>query len=415
VALRAFLVSAALVGTAVPRASRALDLPTLRAERAPVFIADATVTVDSVGHPSLGIAVSIPYAEMQWIKMSEGYAAGVELMVVIEPRHGAPLGDIWERRLLVPDFRSTGSQIATIVDRRSFPIPAGKYDLRVRVRDINGDETSAAHEPIEVPDFSRVTIGFSDLELGVVDSAAVFIPVMTRRFGTNAKHVAGRVGLFDRRPGTWPRTYALRFRILDDEGSEVVQGVRNLTVRRSALPIVLGPDSTDLFIGRYVFEIELVDGKSHLKVDRSFDVEESGAPRGRDFDRILEPLAYIADPKDIDALRNLPPAAREQGWKDFWRKRDPNPDTPQNEAMLEFLRRVRYAEEHFQGLGPGWRTDMGRIYIRLGPPDQTESRSSASQSSVTEIIWYYNRPYRRFVFIDRDGFGHYVLASPEFE
>ena len=57
---------------------------------------------------------------------------------------------------------------------------------------------------------------------------------------------------------------------------------------------------------------------------------------------------------------------------------------------------------------------MGRIYIKHGEPDQIESRPSNSSGPPLEI-WYYNRPYRRFVFVDREGFGRYVLLGPSFE
>jgi len=75
---------------------------------------------------------------------------------------------------------------------------------------------------------------------------------------------------------------------------------------------------------------------------------------------------------------------------------------------------VRFAEQHFQSYGPGWRSDMGRIYIKFGPPDQIENRPPTSQAPQLEV-WYYNRPYRRFVFADREGFGRFVLMNPAIE
>ena len=100
-----------------------------------------------------------------------------------------------------------------------------------------------------------------------------------------------------------------------------------------------------------------------------------------------------------------------EGLYRFWARRDPSPDTPRNEALIEFFRRVRYADQHFQGMGPGWRSDMGRIYIKYGPPDQIENRPASTQSPQLEL-WYYNQPYRQFVFADREGFGRYVLVNP---
>jgi hypothetical protein len=54
---------------------------------------------------------------------------------------------------------------------------------------------------------------------------------------------------------------------------------------------------------------------------------------------------------------------------------------------------------------------MGRIYIKFGPPDQIETRPATLQSPQVEV-WYYNRPYRQFVFADREGFGRFVLVGP---
>jgi GWxTD domain-containing protein len=187
-----------------------------------------------------------------------------------------------------------------------------------------------------------------------------------------------------------------------------------VTVSHSAEPIVVRPQNTDLFIGSYTLEVELAEGRSRWRVERSFEVEESGPPRGREFERMLEPLAFIATSAEIEQLRSLPVEQQAAGWEAFWRRRDPTPETGRNEAMIEFFRRVHYAEEHFQGFGPGWRSDMGRIYIKLGPADQVESRPATAQSPQQEI-WYYNRPYRRLVFEDREGFGRYVLVTPTFE
>jgi GWxTD domain-containing protein len=194
----------------------------------------------------------------------------------------------------------------------------------------------------------------------------------------------------------------------------LVSGTREVSLAASGDPVVIQPSGAELFLGSYVFEIELVEGKSHWRVERSFDVDESGPPRGKEFERMLEPLAYIATSEELDWLRSLPADQQARGWDEFWRRRDPTPDTPRNEVQLEFFRRVRYAEHHFQGFGPGWRSDMGRIYIKFGPADQVESRP-ASSTTPQEEIWYYNQPYRRFVFADREGFGRFTLLNPGIE
>ena len=60
----------------------------------------------------------------------------------------------------------------------------------------------------------------------------------------------------------------------------------------------------------------------------------------------------------------------------FWQRRDPTPDTEENEFKEEHYRRIAYANEHFAAGIPGWKTDRGRIYIMYGPPDEIEAHPS---------------------------------------
>jgi GWxTD domain-containing protein len=75
---------------------------------------------------------------------------------------------------------------------------------------------------------------------------------------------------------------------------------------------------------------------------------------------------------------------REQFVEQFWLRRDPTPDTEENEYKEEHYRRIAYANEHYASGIPGWKTDRGRIYIEYGPPDEIDSHPSGGT---------YDRPY----------------------
>ena len=62
--------------------------------------------------------------------------------------------------------------------------------------------------------------------------------------------------------------------------------------------------------------------------------------------------------------------------ENFWARRDPTPDTPENEYKEDIYRRIAYANEHFASGVPGWKTDRGRIYIMYGKPDEIDSHPS---------------------------------------
>ncbi|HEV8383408.1 MAG TPA: GWxTD domain-containing protein [Candidatus Acidoferrales bacterium] len=86
-----------------------------------------------------------------------------------------------------------------------------------------------------------------------------------------------------------------------------------------------------------------------------------------------EVVYIITDEERAAFLRLSTNEEREQFIEQFWLRRDPTPDTIENEYKEEHYRRIAYANERFASGVPGWKTDRGRIYIAWGPPDEIES------------------------------------------
>ena len=98
--------------------------------------------------------------------------------------------------------------------------------------------------------------------------------------------------------------------------------------------------------------------------------------------------------------------------KAFWKNLDPTPDTPTNERLIEHIRRMRHAEDHFFG-GHGKRgsdTDKGRVYIKYGPPDDLQYGTSASGQKPYEIWTLEKKGRNEFVFRDQRGLGVFELV-----
>jgi len=90
-----------------------------------------------------------------------------------------------------------------------------------------------------------------------------------------------------------------------------------------------------------------------------------------------EDVGYIITDEEKKAFSRLETdEEREQFIEQFWLRRDPTPDSQENEFKEEHYRRIAYANERFASGIPGWKTDRGRIYITFGPPDENESHPS---------------------------------------
>ncbi len=88
-------------------------------------------------------------------------------------------------------------------------------------------------------------------------------------------------------------------------------------------------------------------------------------------------VTYIISDQERKAFLSLSnDEERDSFIEAFWQRRNPNPDSPDNEFREEHYRRIQYANDHFAAGKPGWKTDRGHIYIAFGKPDDIESHPS---------------------------------------
>ena len=131
-------------------------------------------------------------------------------------------------------------------------------------------------------------------------------------------------------------------------------------------------------------------------------------PESREF---LSTVRYLISKDERRAFLAIPDEAGRKLWvEDFWKKRDPKPETKENEFKTSYLRRIEEANRLFkEGSTPGWLGERGRLYVTLGPPDTREAYPrGVSFYGVPTEIWYYN--FFPIVFIDDGWTGNYRLA-----
>lgn len=151
----------------------------------------------------------------------------------------------------------------------------------------------------------------------------------------------------------------------------------------------------------------------------------AGVPLSRRHKEWLEfDAAYIISDVEKKAFQNLnSDEERDKFIQDFWEVRDPTPGTPENEFKEEHYRRIQFADQSF-GLGSGaegWRTDRGRMYILLGPPQQRAQHKLYGQVLPLELWFYFNTTHPglpssfNILFYQRDDIGDFRMYSPYVE
>jgi GWxTD domain-containing protein len=163
-------------------------------------------------------------------------------------------------------------------------------------------------------------------------------------------------------------------------------------------------------IGNIVFIAGLL-GLSFFASCRLYNLERKLPPEYAEF---LSQVRYIITSQERKIFLELPDSEKPGFIEEFWKRRDPDPDTEENEFKIEYFNRIEKANEMFLGEGrPGWLTDRGRIYVLFGPPTDRITYPMGGGGERCQEIWYYgNFPV---VFIDDTCTGHYVLVTLSLE
>jgi GWxTD domain-containing protein len=121
--------------------------------------------------------------------------------------------------------------------------------------------------------------------------------------------------------------------------------------------------------------------KEQFKAQKELKIEIHGAYKTW----LEQDVPYIITDEETRSFKSLSnDEERDAFIEQFWLRRNPNPDSPDNEFREEHYRRIAYANEHFAAGKPGWKTDRGHIYIAYGKPDSIDSHPSGGS---------YERPF----------------------
>ncbi|HFE65584.1 MAG TPA: GWxTD domain-containing protein, partial [Caldithrix sp.] len=204
---------------------------------------------------------------------------------------------------------------------------------------------------------------------------------------------------------------------------EDLAGKRLLDKEKLALP-VSSPNTSRIEMiplqglksGFYYFKLRVTDTEAEQSASTAgyfrITTPDSGAQMllpmaSGDVKKYFDQIKYIASEKEKRLFKMLDSRGKQQFLLNFWESRDPDPATPENEFMEEHFRRMAFCEKKFKG---GIDSDMGRVYIKYGPPLDVKRSYSSTEKSKPVTVWVYALKGRtEFVFMDRYGDGKYVL------
>ena len=359
----------------------------------------------------IDVIARVPFDAVQFLKKEESFESKFELSIgILNSEEKKIAGKISSYSLTSGEFRQTISPKAFELVKESFFVKPGEYSCEVSVTDM--DTHKSGRQTIKL-DLTRIGEGvvLSDLLLvdpkNMNDLSAGGIPRIPPHLSNTDTvfyiYYEARVT-----PGEYDLTVDI---ITEDEKSlsnETLFGASTEGVIKEVLKL-LRPASSE---NRFKIQLLLEQGEKNSTTDLVVESRWRGLTSHiSDVDDAIDQARYIASSKEYKKLRKAKKGKKEEIFKEFWQKRDPSPDTRENELMDEYYRRVQYTNNKFGSWQNGWKTPMGMIFILFGPPDDIEINLHARDGRSYQR-WHYYAVSRSFLFIDFNGFGDYELVEP---
>lgn len=372
------------------------------------------------------VGISLANRAFAFEKHGTGYGARYRIDYEFA-RAGAPpvvIGS--DKSIVVGSFQETLRTDESIIEQQRVALVPGAYQVTVKVRDIGNTQVGTAVERVTAPVFGPRTYTAPILAYRVRgrddrnDSLAIVLnPRGTVAYGGDTLLVYVEGYGYDK-PATLP------IQIRDEHDSVVIQTLVHFdgTGKIEGRVLRVVPDSAPLG------QLEILDGPDNA-VHNSVAANRLAIAPGGDaihrtnalvsfstawvvtnFDDLLSLLRYFGEPRRVEAMRRAKSTDRAALWQDFYHATDPNPSTPENEALDQYFARIAAANQRFRETGfPGWRSDRGEVFIVLGEPDQIQDQSAQLQNAGRVIRWEYLDYRLELYFQDITGFGRFQLTA----
>ncbi len=358
----------------------------------------------------------IPYANLLFEKRSGTYFASAVWTVTVENHEKQT---VFSRDIVdtvrVDSFQTTLSQKKYLTHLEKIRLVPGKYKLKIRLYDRISESPALRSEDFKSPDYWKKVPAFGD--------------ILFLRSATDTTLSQSNLLPFFQPQDKDSVVFFTRVTSKTDRPNAILKiefkALNNQTAYSEERPISLQPGLNSirqtvplkkLGSGHYLLKLSL-EGTRASRISRPVWLRRkmSKVAGTTQLDDIIGPMQYVMRIEDWHRLKKASGQRQQELFNEFWNKRNPLPDSKNNPLLKEFYRRVEYANEHFSNsLREGWKTDLGRIYIIYGPPDDIyRNEGDLFSNQPPYIIWTYYNLRMRFVFVDENNTGDYQLVSQE--
>lgn len=389
----------------------------------------------------LEVYYSISRQSFTFEQVEEGFQAVGIIKTYISQHNKKMLVD----SLFIQDFVKSKDEISSaqrFAQVSMIQIKEGNYLLSSSFFDLNSKKAVIQEDSLYLKSYSALhDLALSDIELANSISPQKerinkfdknglrVMPNASRIYGTGLNELSFYAEAYNLsfEDNAKESTYHSIYHILDEQGKTVKEYVGQPKKKPGKSCIIYGAlDISDLPSGFYIFKIIIIDDLTgqiaeSSKIFNVYKIEDFIASKKTtskpseqlienefikmnedELNKYFDQIRYITLKEDNKIFKKLDVNGKRNFLQNFWRLKDPDPKTLINEKKIEYLQFLEYANTNFSvGNKTGWKTDLGRILLIYGQPDEIERFPSSPNYRAYQIWRYYNiEGGVEFVFVD---------------
>ncbi len=407
-----------------------------KSEISPKFWLYVNYFKGSEGYTQLEIYYSVPSSELTFANSDNDNIASITISFkVTNSIDEVVFSNSKKSKLRVKSFRDTKDKNNGLLDQMIIDLLPGNYNLDVSVIDENSNNESKLSGLLVVPFFDTSldisTIQFASRISQVnntksfVKGNKIVIPNPSRKYIYNSSLLYCYYEIYNLviSDSTNKSVFQPSFLVNNAYGDSIIY-VQGQSIAFSGTSCIQTKtlDIRDLEPGKYSLSIFVTDAvtghsvleKSNFTIHNPLTIEESLPMTEKDIEKYRDQIKYFASYNELELYDKLNTVGKRNFLINFWRAKDTSPKTPTNEFMLNCFARIDYATKNFQN---GLNSDMGRVFIIYGQPDEIENRMM-NMDAKPYVIWNYfatRTGKHQFVFVDRNGNQNYTLVHSTVE
>ncbi len=387
----------------------------------PIFDFDALNFYSSEGTKSrVDVYIDIPFGKLEFkkSKQEKGYVSEINLTIDVTDKSGKNVfTKTTKEELFSPkaDFEYLANT-RKIITKNIF-LNSGEYKIKLTIYELSTQKTYDREKPVTVKDFTSLPLTLSDVmivsKMEEVNGMKKITPEPSRNVSTLDTFFL----FFFVYNNSMIRETDLECRILNSSNEQVYKTNINKELSFGGdiqNQMIISVSSSSINLGNYTVELKVTSAGQSTSSTSFFTNEIMDFPFSlKEIDKLIDQLQYISKDDELKFIRaGKTDAEKQKRFIEFWLKKDPSPNTKRNEIMIEYYKRIQYANKNYTTMWrEGWITDMGMVYIIFGLPGNIDRHPYEMDTKPYEV-WDYYDINRQFIFVDNSGFGDYRLVTP---